>query len=333
MSLSSSIVPCQPRTGRPQLLLHIGMHKTGTTALQRSLEAARPHLLAEQGVLYADTSRPPWPELPKHTSVFHAAWTGDAAQQDHERDLLLAEFERSGAHTLLLSEEGLSEPHEELTSFFRPWRGQFQIRVVCLLRRQDLFAESLYNQFTREQARHEARSPLAFVRSQGLRQRLDYAALLDRWQEALDADVQARDFDDARLRTDGLMDLFGEAAGLAMGALPAGSANRSPDMRLCLALRRVHQMRLPHHLPSLLAAAAELEREGRFPPLRHLIGRDERLRLLETCAATNERLARHHGVHFSSALPEQEPAAATEDVEPSYLLELLARVSTLTRKG
>ena len=95
-----------PLSARPRLILHIGTHKTGTSALQAALEAARPALL-ERGVLYPSTQRPPWPELPKHCSVFHAAISNDAALQARERDDLLAEFDASGAQALLISEEGL----------------------------------------------------------------------------------------------------------------------------------------------------------------------------------------------------------------------------------
>lgn len=310
---------------RPRLLLHIGAHKTGTTAIQKALHEGR-SALAARGLLYADTRRPPWPELPKHTSVFHAAALGDEDEQARERALLWDEFERSGAHTLVLSEEGLSEALPRLPGFFAPWRERFDITVLCFVRRQDLFVESLYSQFVREPARRETRSLLAFSRAPAVRERMDFAAVLAPWQAQLEARLVVRDFDAARQGA-GLVASFVEAAGWRDLSLPETLANPSPDMRLVLALRRLNVARQDLALPVLMRASARLLREQRFAPLRHLLGADERRRLLEAMAPANERLARDHGIRFASALPAGEPAAALEDVEPAYLLELLAQVS------
>ena len=309
-------------SARPRLVLHIGTHKTGTTAIQKTLQAHRDACLA-QGVLYADTARAPWPELPKHTSVFQAAAHGDDAAQHRERDALAREFDASGAHTLVLSEEGLSEPLPHLARFFGPWAERFTIRVVCLLRRQDLFVESLYSQFVREAARREARPLRLFVRARSVQARLDYAQWLQPWGDLPGAELVVRDFD-AVVRGPGLVAGFLDAAGLRLAPLPEAAANRSPDMRVALALQRLNLARRDVNLPGLLRAAQQLGAEGRFAPLRHLLGRDERLRLLQTWAPANERLAERHGVHFEPALPVGEAAAPVEDIEPAYLLEWLA---------
>ena len=80
---------------RPRLLLHIGTHKTGTSALQESLSSHRA-LLLQRGIHYPDTSRPPWPELPKHCSVFHAAVSDDPALREAERAWLLEKARELG---------------------------------------------------------------------------------------------------------------------------------------------------------------------------------------------------------------------------------------------
>lgn len=313
-------------TRRPRLLLHIGTHKTGTTSIQQALHQQRDALRAH-GVLLADTARPPWPELPKHTSVFHAAWTGDAAVREAEREALWQEFSASGAHTLLLSEEGLSEPDPRPAAFFEPWRERFDIQVVCLLRRHDRFVESLYNQFTREAVRREARSPLTFARSAAVRARLDYSAMLRRWQEGLGAGLVVRDFD-ALQRGGGLLRGFAEAAGLPPEVpLPERHSNGSPDMRLSLVLRRLHAAGLPHQQGALVEAAGALIKEGRFAPWREVLGADERRRLLQACAEDARALEREHGVVFDTGLPEGEPGQARDEVEPAFLIECLAWLS------
>jgi hypothetical protein len=310
---------------RPRLVLHIGAHKTGSTSIQNALEAGRSALLA-QGVLYPETRREPWPELPKHTSVFHAAIQDSEPARAAERDALMREFEASAAGTLLLSEEGLSEPIPRLIEFFLPWRDRFEIEVVCFVRRPDLFVESLYSQFVREPERREARPPVMFSRAAPIRERMDFAAMLAHWQDRLGAQVRVVDFDLA-LRSSGLIGGFSDAARLPAAGLADRPANRSPDLRLVLALRRLNQAGRAYHLPTLLRAVNELSRQGRFPPLRHVLGADERRRLLDAMAGAHERLASRFGVRFNMSPPEGEPAAATEDVEPAYLLELLALAS------
>jgi hypothetical protein len=311
---------------RPRLVIHIGTHKTGTTTLQRELQAQRATCL-QQGVFYAPTDRAPWPELPKHCSVFDAAVRGDPGHAEAERQWLLAEFKASRAHTLLLSEEGLSEPLPRLAEFFAPFADEFDIEVVCFLRRPDLFTEALYNQFVRETARREGRSVLTFSRGRGLRDRLRYAEILSRWQ-ALPARVVALDFD-ATVQSRPLLEAFCEAAHIPALKQPAHErANSSPDMRLIQLLARMNRHRIAYQLPRLLQAASAIDAEGRFGHARHLLGRQERTRLLDDMASETERLAQAFGVRFSRELPQGEPFSPAEDLDPAYAVELLARLSS-----
>ena len=309
---------------RPRLVLHIGTHKTGTSALQSALDGARNTLLGHD-LLYPDTRRPPWPDLPKHCSVYQAAVSGDAALQARERDALLSEFEASGTHTMLISEEGLSEPDERIPSFFAPLAERFEIEVVCLLRRQDLFVEALFNQFVREGARRESRPILTFSRGRATRGRLDYHALLSRWA-ALGARVRALDFDGPAVRGPGLLAAFETALQLPALGLPDRRANPSPDMRLALLLNRLNRQRVPYELAPLLHASRGLAHGG-LAPLRHLLGGDERRRLLAEFQMSNERLAVDFGVRFSTELPPNEPAASVEDLDLGFTLQLLAGLS------
>lgn len=312
-------------TVRPRLVLHVGTHKTGTSALQAALDGARAPLLHDHGVLYADTGRPPWPDLPKHCSVYQAAAHGDTAAQARERELLLSEFEASRATTLLLSEEGLSEPDDKVLRFFEPLAARFDIEVLCFLRRQDLFVEALFNQFVRESARRESRPILTFARAPATRARLDYHALLSRWA-TLGARVQALDFDGPAVRGPGLMAAFESALGLSAIGLPDQRANPSPDMRLALLLNRMNRLRVPYELTPLLHATRSLTQSG-LPAMRHLLGGDERRRLLAEFDASNERLAADFGVRFSAELPANEPACAVEDLDAGFTLQLLGGLS------
>ena len=313
---------------KPRLLVHIGTHKTGTTTIQQALDAQGDAYLAA-GVFYPPTDREPWPTLPKHCSVFAAAAHGDADQAEAERHILLSQFRASGARTMLISEEGLSEPPPRLAQFFAPFATEFDIEVVCFLRRPDLFTESLYNQFVRQATRREMRSPLMFSRAKGLRDRLKYAAILDRWK-ALPARITVIDFDRA-VSERPLLRLFAESAGLPPLTDSGQRANSSPDMRLAQVLSHLNRQGLNYDLPSLIRASKVLETDERFVRRNHLLGRQERAQLLRELGPDLQRLADEYGVHFSAELPRDEGGASCEDIDPAYALELLARVSAMHR--
>jgi hypothetical protein len=322
---------CVSAPPRPRLVLHIGSHKTGTTSIQQALHKARA-AMARHGVLYPDTRREPLSLRPKHSSVYHAAARqDDVTKQARERSLLIDEFAASGAHTLLLSAEGLSEPNPRIARFFIEWRSAFDIDIVLFVRRQDLFVESLYSQLVRQPGHRETRTPVEFARLAATRARLDYAAVLQPWHDELGARAVVVDF--GSVRSTGLLQSFVRAAGLDIPVLPEVSANRSPDMRLALAVRYLNQSLRDYHLPALANAARQLVAEGRFPALRHVLGSNERRRLLDDLAPANERLAARYGVRFDPNLPEGEGDGPVEDVEAGYLLEILSRVSLRSRSA
>ncbi len=308
------------------------MHKTGTTSIQQALHDHR-EPLARAGVLVPRTDREPWPELPKHCSVFSAAVSGDPRRSAEERRILLDEFSVSGASTMVISEEGLSEPNEVIPRLFEPMAEVFDIDVICYVRRPDLFVESLYNQFVRETLRQESRPILVFARAARLQARLDYAAMLAPWRK-LAASVVVQDFDQARLH-DGLVGSFVHAARLPASSLSAGGpghaalGNPSIDMRLAVMLSQLNRMRVRYDLASMRCAAHGLIADKRFPPLRHILGRDERRRLLAELRPLMENFGADYGVRFSAELPADEPAAATETVDAAYATELAARLSDL----
>lgn len=163
---------------KPRLILHIGTHKTGSSALQEVLEAERP-ALAAAGFLYGATDRPPFADLPKHTSLFKALRRGEETFAA-ERAAIEEEVDRTGAHTLILSEEGLSSPYALAFDRIGGLSDRFEIEIICYLRRPDRFAESLWNQFAREGFAREGIA--AFLDSDLGRRHLDLQRNLDFWE-------------------------------------------------------------------------------------------------------------------------------------------------------
>ena len=313
---------------KKRIIVHIGTHKTGTTSIQDALEAGR-DVLMRRGVLYPLTNREPWPELSKHTSAFAAAKSRDPELIRREHDTLLAEFSASGCHTMIISEEGFSEPEDYCTGFFRSLAREFEVTAVCYFRRQDLFVESLYNQFVRERTRREARSINQFCRAPNVRSRLKYHAILGQWQAAGIRPL-ALDFDQA-VRGEGLLDSFLSVTGLTGAELAEKPSNRSPDMHLILALARMNTMGLELELRPLIEAARAMNERFRRPRLSHLLGSAERSRLIQEFAEENARLSADYGVSFSASLPQDEAVLPLTEPDPNYLLSLLALVSAKRR--
>ncbi|GIX15519.1 MAG: hypothetical protein KatS3mg118_3478 [Paracoccaceae bacterium] len=115
-------MPTPPAPGAEGLVLHLGMPKTATTAMQHALRAAAPALL-ERGFDYP-------PILGgKNASAHHdlplgMLAGGEAAQA--ARQTLLRHVRRSPAPRILISSEGF-------TNLFRPGRLQALLRLVAKL--------------------------------------------------------------------------------------------------------------------------------------------------------------------------------------------------------
>jgi hypothetical protein len=221
-------------TEKPRLLLHIGMHKTGSTSLQRFFVRNRLPLRL-LGIDYPEARDATGKRLPKHNDLFHAI----SHEKDHgcahpqlgpSMDLIgkLAHRVESN-RTTVISAEGLSGEHPAFSRAFAPLRGRFDIRVVCFLRRQDDWAQSFYKQMVQSREVREARSFAEFIAAPSTREHLDYAQLLGWWADALgDAAIRVEIYRPGTR----VLPAFLKAAGLpkALGLLPfsGGTQNRSP---------------------------------------------------------------------------------------------------------
>lgn len=278
-------------TNRKRLLLHIGTHKTGTTTLQSALAKNRDKL-AGRGICYPVTDRPPFPNPHKHNNLWKALDAGPEAFAT-EKAVLLREFYGSGAETLVMSEEHLSCHRLTTLAQMRSFTDQFDIEVICFLRRQDYFIESWWSQ--RCKSGREGLHIDAFTMSDWMQSRTDYLKLLGFWTGF--ARVTAIGFEQASQT--GLVDRFNAATGLDL--LPAPRRrNVSPSMEAVAqfaAMNRCGQ--------TFDWKAIEAKHSG--ARLRHALGSRLREEILATHAAQNAELARRYGVRFPREMP-TEPA-------------------------
>jgi hypothetical protein len=314
---------------RKRIVIHIGTHKTGTTTIQKSLALAKSQLLSK-GILYPDTTRDPFPHHEKHNSVVKAVRSKNYDAMSTEKKHLLDEFEKSNCHTMVISEEGLSELKSCITDFFDLFKDDFDLTVICYLRRQDYFAESLYNQFVRFYLRKESRPINEFWRAQGVIERFEYHTMLCRWK-ALTDNVHVIDFD-LVVRSESLVQSFISAAQLVDLELDECPGNRSPDMNLILCLNKMNNLGLDFDLKSLIDASRKINLKFDIPPLKYILGHNDRIELLDRFEAENRALKRDFGVSFSNAHPEGESDAPITEPDMHYMLVLLSLVSFKSSK-
>ena len=228
----------------PELILHIGQSKTGTSSIQRVLGARRA-ALAALGVCYP--SSPGWANhgmLPASLvpldmlGHFHPnLWEGmgPEARLARFRREFAAEMAALPANTRLvvLSAEqcgGLLSTREaigRLRDLLAPLAAR--IRVVMYLRRQDSHFASGYTQGLR--VAQIGPPTLPRVGPERLRH-YDYAAQLDDWAAVFgEAAIEPRIFERGRLLNGDVVDDFLALAGIPL-AVPADDPDRQSNLSL-----------------------------------------------------------------------------------------------------
>ena len=285
---------------KPRLILHIGTHKTGTTTLQ-TLMAAQRSELAEAGFCYPTTghaenpvSQPLKASVWKHQLLTHSLVHPDDSLFAREYARLAEEFAHSGLTTMVLSAEGLSGPrprkHKSMMRVQR-FADDFDIQIVCLVRRQDYFVESLWNQRCKlgkckTHIDKYADSPL-------IRDHMNYTAMLDRWAGL--GTVKVIGFE-AAIHT-GLEAAFSAVTGIPL--VPSKQRNISPSMT-CAAYMAL-LTRMGYADVDWRKVQKSLGPDG---PKRAL-GSRLRQKLLADYAGVNDQLFTRYGVEFPQDMPDE----------------------------
>jgi hypothetical protein len=229
---------------KPDLILHIGQSKTGTSSIQRVLGARR-EKLAQIGVLYPLS--PGWANhglLPASlvpvAELGHfnpAVWDGmaPAARLARFRREFSAELAAmpATARLLLISAEqmaGLLDTEARiagLRDLLAPHVGA--VRVVMYLRRQDSHYASGYTQALRV---GEVGPPVLPKAGPEKRTDYDYAALLDRWARVFgEAAIVPRVFERDSLKNGDVVDDFMALCGIALD-VPKDDPDRRSNLSL-----------------------------------------------------------------------------------------------------
>ena len=172
------------------LFLHIGLQKTGTTTIQTCLTKNR-LLLAENGFVFPDPSSVRIGlDGFNHghlTLSLNGYWRDTPHQLSREEawgELRNLYFESDGH--LLVSHEGLSTPQiVPHLGFIKQMLGGIYAKVIIYLRRQDIFAQSVYKERLKADGKHGFEE--SYERGD-YRQLLDFHSILRGWQRCVGKD-------------------------------------------------------------------------------------------------------------------------------------------------
>lgn len=130
-----------------ELILHIGAHKTATTALQRLLSQSEDYL-ARENIVYPRVS---WFQFAQHRLAFSLKNMMDPAQGDRpsmfdEIENVKNVLEKNPGKRILLSSEELFSLRPDALEFLRSNLSSYKVRIIACVRRPDEMLLSIYNQ-------------------------------------------------------------------------------------------------------------------------------------------------------------------------------------------
>lgn len=159
-----------------RLILHMGLHKTGTTAIQQQLSDCYDQLL-EQGIWYPEIRDTNGTAIPSHHELFHALAGKSSRLTTEDAETCIRSWQfppNNSVHTLIVSSESLSR--HVITAGSRNWSASrsaflekladifsaFEVRPVIVIRRWDDYIRSFYQEHVRKGTAAGSRSFRAF---------------------------------------------------------------------------------------------------------------------------------------------------------------------------
>lgn len=236
-------------SARKRLIIHIGMHKTGSSSIQHFFSRNRAFLRLA-GIHYPASVGADGRRQPKHNAIFtaisheadhgapHPVLGPASARIAATADDLAASRARIG----VLSAEGLSGERPVFAQALAPLRERFDCRIVVLVRRPDIWVESFYKQMVLSREVRETRSFHDFLAAPETRAHLDYPRIISWWEAAFGRDaVSVAAFEPGYSRASPLS-LFLKAADLpgwlARAPYADAALNRSPSAEAVEIVRR-----------------------------------------------------------------------------------------------
>ena len=180
---------------RKRLILHIGMHKTGSSSVQRYFSRNR-IVLRRMGVCYPRSFGSDGAPQPKHNAIFttisHEADYGTPhpilGSSTAAIDAICSEIEAAPGDLGVISAEGLSGERPVFAEKMASLAERFDVTVVIFVRRQDHWVESFYKQMVISRDVRETRKFHEFAQAEPTRSHMNYNSIVGWWTSAFGED-------------------------------------------------------------------------------------------------------------------------------------------------
>lgn len=296
---------------RLKLILHVGVHRTGTSAVQRAL-ARSEKSLERQGYLVPFGKG-------RHDSELAALMSGEKRADEFRSDLL--EQQSGTTHTILMSDEDIVSQQD--LSTFRSLGDHFDMSIVTCIREQSSWLESWYRQNVKWQWQSDL-CRLSWAEFFSLRQRfhwIDYECLLNRL--ALVGSVRVYRFEDV-LRF-GAVEAFARAAGLVLEPEKSDSRhlNQSLSCQMTEFLRHLPlDAAAPSYRAKLERAATRLDASSASSAHRQsFMSEAQRTLVREEFSMSNQIVAENYfGTNVLFPTPERSPDLYSPPANPNDVI-------------
>jgi hypothetical protein len=284
-----------------KVIVHIGWHKTGTSAIQYLLHANRRLLRERWRLNYPEAGIyqrrahhvAGWRLMPRLEPMTRRMGHGDAPGSEALFRAMLEETADLGCTTMLVSSETFSQVQDyEPRRLADIFKGH-SLEIVGYVRRQDRYLESRYNQWVKGRRRLKI-GAMQLATSFLSTNSLDYHDHFRRWAAAVGGDnVKARIYDRAALRGGDVrldfLDTLGiPEQGLALEDEPRNVSLNFPGVQF---LRRLNSVALDQaHRRRMLRALEEHARK--YPDHSSLFLPEERLAIVGQFRESNRSFAR-----------------------------------------
>jgi hypothetical protein len=314
-----------------KIILHIGTHKTGTTALQDFFARNRRWLL-KRGILYpsqyvrTQAHHPlPWALGVRHAERDVSIEAGQIAQA------VMREAEAAKVETILLSSEEFRGIHDRTLGQLRALFPGATFQIVVYLRRQDEALASEYGQHVRMHSIRFSGTIYDFYLKTNPGRRYNYLLLLNRWETVFGQNaITVRIYDRRRFPNGDIIADFLQAIGVTAQTSEAGpqaEINRSlPPLALEI-LRRANKHPLnvqSHHelmrlLENVFATSAD-----NYDLISRRNRREIMLMFKDSNAAVAKRwLGQEDGALFDLRGLDEEPPPPYEEPDPKVVADAL----------
>lgn len=307
-----------------KLILHCGIHRTGSTSIQKNLTSNR-EALKRQGFLYPEIEGVSSPDsLPSRLNVEAskiARFFGEIETQASHR-----------THTVILSSEDLCRIKN-----FRFLKGvpkKYEIYVALYLRRQDLWLESWYNQNVKWpwDAEFSGSDIQYFIGKSKNFPWINYENLLGRIEEFVPLEkihVRCIGEDNTTSSTDDFLSFCGIDSNLLQKEADKNQSLSSAKIDI---LRRIDIIALPGPARLKVLGALSKIKIQEDSGNRAFLTRAERLKILADFMESNDHVARRYfgrNKLFSDKWSEELNPALVSDMNAyqRYIPEILKKIA------